>query len=119
MPGSATPLFLARRSYRRRRMMDAARLLPLMGVVLFLLPALWQPAETPPPDTARGLIYLFAVWAWLVGSAAALALGLAPALDAEEEAEGSTPAPGEPEAAEDGAFPPGATAPDAAEPGGR
>lgn len=89
MPGSGTPLFLARRSYRRRRIMDAARLLPLVGLVLFLLPMLWHPGETPVPDTARGMIYLFAVWAGLILAAAALARGLAPALDAEEEAEGS------------------------------
>ena len=91
MPGAGTPLFLARRSYRRRRMMDAARLLPLAGVVLILLPMLWHPAATPVPDTGRGMIYLFAVWLGLILAAAALARGLAPALDAEEEAEGSTP----------------------------
>ncbi|PYF08612.1 hypothetical protein C8J30_11228 [Rhodobacter viridis] len=95
MPGSATPLFLARRSYRRRRMMDAARLLPLVGLVLILLPMLWHPADTPIPDTARGMIYLFSVWVGLILAAAALARGLAPALDAEEEAEGSTPEPGD------------------------
>lgn len=100
MPGSGTPLFLARRSYRRRRMMDAARLLPILGLVLLLLPALWQPADTPTPDTGRGLIYLFGVWAGLVVAAAGLAQGLAPALDAEEEAEGSTPLLVEPELAE-------------------
>lgn len=91
MPLSPPPLFLARRSYRRRRMMDAARLLPLAGLVLVLMPALWAPAHTPAPDTARGLIYLFAVWALLVAAAAVLSRGLAPALDAEDEAEGTPP----------------------------
>lgn len=91
MPLSPPPLFLARRSYRRRRMMDAARLLPLAGLVAVLLPALWAPAQTPAPDTARGLIYLFAVWALLVLAAAVLSRGLAPALDAEDEAEGTPP----------------------------
>ena len=95
MAGSGTPLFLARRSYRRRRMMDAARLLPLLGLVLILLPMLWHPEDTAVPDTARGLIYLFAVWVFLILAAAALARGLAPALDAEEEAEGSTPETGD------------------------
>jgi len=95
MAGAGTPLFLARRSYRRRRMMDAARLLPLAGLVMILLPVLWHPADTPVPDTARGMIYLFAVWVGLILAAAALARGLAPALDAEEEAEGSTPEPGD------------------------
>lgn len=88
MPGTGQPLFLARRSYRHRRLMDAARLLPLFGAVLVLLPALWRPAETIAPDTGRGGLYLFAVWLCLVVAGAALARGLAPALDAEEEAEG-------------------------------
>ncbi len=91
MPGSAAPLFLARRSYRRRRVMDAARLLPLFGAVLIVMPALWHPAASPAPDTGRGLIYLFAVWFGLVAVAAALSRGLAPAIDAEDEAEGSAP----------------------------
>jgi len=95
MPRKGTPLFLARRSYRRRRLMDAARLLPLLGAVLIGLPTLWHPGDTPEPDTARGLIYLFAVWALLVLAAAALARGLGPALDAEEEAEGSPETPPE------------------------
>ncbi|MGD9919378.1 MAG: hypothetical protein AB7U46_15300 [Paenirhodobacter sp.] len=89
MPRSGPPpLFLARRSYRRRRMMDAARLLPVLGAILFLLPGLWHPAETPAPDTGRGGLYLFAIWCGLVAAGFALARGLAPALDAEEEAEG-------------------------------
>lgn len=88
MPTPGQPLFLARRSYRRRRLMDAARLLPLFGAVLILLPALWQPSETPAPDTGRGGIYLFSVWLVLVLAGAALARGLSPALEAEEEAEG-------------------------------
>lgn len=89
MPTSGAPLFLARRSYRRRRMMDGARMLPLLGAVLFLLPALWSPAESPAPDTGRGGIYLFVVWAGLVAAALGLARGLAPALDEEDKAEGA------------------------------
>ncbi len=79
------PLFLARRSYRRRRMMDAVRLLPFFGTVLLLLPLLWRPAETPEPDTARGVIYLFTTWVVLIIAALVLSRGLAPGLlDAEE-----------------------------------
>jgi len=88
MPKTTAPLFLARRSYRRRRMMDAARLLPIFGLALWMVPALWQPASSPAPDTARGAIYLFAVWAVLIVAAALLARGLAPTLADEEEPEG-------------------------------
>ena len=60
------PPFLARKTYRRRRMMDAARLLPLLGIFLFLLPILWQPRLTPEPDTVHGVVYLFGAWTVLV-----------------------------------------------------
>lgn len=72
------PLFLARQSYRRRRMMDASRLLPFLGFFLFLLPILWHPAETAEADTARGEVYVFAVWFGLILAAFILARWLAP-----------------------------------------
>lgn len=66
-----SPLSLERESYRRRRIMDAARILPVLGLVLFLLPALWwQPAD---PNTAAEAVYLFVVWAGLILAAALLA----------------------------------------------
>ena len=67
------PLFLARAVYRRRRLRDAARLLPFLGVLLLLLPALGR-------EGGRGseaAIYVFAVWAVLILAAALLAPGLA------------------------------------------
>lgn len=88
MPQTGQPLFLARRSYRRRRLMDAARLLPVLGVVLILLPGLWHPAETVAPDTGRGGLYLFAVWIGLILAAFLTARGLGPVLDVEELPEG-------------------------------
>jgi len=56
--------FLERESYRRRRLADAAKLLPLVGFVLLLLPVLLQ-------TTNDALIYIFSVWALLI-----LAVGL-------------------------------------------
>ena len=70
-------LFLPRPSYRLRRLADAARLLPLLGGFLWLLPILWGPGETSARDTAPDGIYLFVVWAILIGLAALLAPGLA------------------------------------------
>jgi len=61
------PVFLERRTYRRRRMMDAARLLPVIGVLLFLVPLLWQPGENA--TTARGVSYVFVIWAVLIVAA--------------------------------------------------
>ena len=62
------PLFLARRSYRRRRLMDAARILPYLGLVLFLLPVAWGDGSAP--GTAAVGLYLFGVWMVLIAAAA-------------------------------------------------
>ena len=75
------PLFLERRSYRRRRLADAARVLPMLGLVLILVPILWLPAATPEPDTGRGGVYLFAVWFVLILAA----FGLSRVLPAEDD----------------------------------
>ena len=88
MPKASQPLFLARRSYRRRRMMDAARVLPVAGAVILMLPALWSPEATPEPDTARGTVYLFAAWGMLIACAFLLARRLGDAQYEEETAEG-------------------------------
>lgn len=77
LPARPAPLFLAQRAYRRRRMADAVRLLPVLGIVFFFLPILWEPADTPTPDTARGWIWLFLAWAGLICLAFLLSRGLA------------------------------------------
>ena len=82
------PLFLARKSYHRRRMMDAARLLPVAGIFFILLPILWQPASTPAPDTAFGLVYLFVVWPLLIIVARVVSHLVAEAPDETDEADG-------------------------------
>ena len=68
----ARPLFLARDGYRRRRIMDAARILPLLGAFLFFLPLLWVGEG----GTRIGVVYLFAIWAVLIVVAFVLSLYL-------------------------------------------
>jgi hypothetical protein len=58
-------VFLARRSYRRRRLADAARLLPLAGGILFCVPLLWKGAEGG-ARTVGAMIYVFGLWVVLV-----------------------------------------------------
>ncbi len=58
------PLFLARTVYRKRRIRDAARILPIFGFVL-LTPVLWN-------VSARGWIYVFSVWLGLILAASLL-----------------------------------------------
>lgn len=71
------PVFLERRSYRRRRLSDAARLLPMAAAVLICLPLLWHhgsvgseagagAADGNAPRTALVMLYLFGLWALLV-----------------------------------------------------
>lgn len=84
------PLFLKRGSYRKRRLRDGARLLPVLGLFLFILPILWGPGTTSVADTATDGLYLFAVWLGLVLVTAVMAPGLS-----EEGAEGRDGAEGE------------------------
>lgn len=80
------PLFLARQSYRRRRVEDAARLLPLMGVVLFLLPLMVGGAI----GNVR-LAFVFSSWFFLILFAMLLARHLG--RDSEQQSTGSQSKP--------------------------
>jgi hypothetical protein len=78
------PLFLARVPYRRRRLRDASRLLPVLGAFLLLLPLLWSP-DAQMALTSIDVIYFFAVWLILIGLAAAFASGLRRSDAAQDE----------------------------------
>lgn len=67
------PLFLERTSFRRRRLGDAARVLPVLSVLLILLPVWWLPAHF---SFAFGAIWLFLIWAGLILLVWALHRGL-------------------------------------------
>jgi hypothetical protein len=73
MKPPVTSAFLERRSYRRRRLIDAARMLPVVGMLLFLAPLLWSVSG---PGTGRGGIYLFVAWGGLIVASALLARAL-------------------------------------------
>ena len=67
-----SPIFLERRGYRLRRMMDALRFLPLLGLGLWMVPLLWPASETTaqvdldPMPLSMALQYIFGIWALLV-----------------------------------------------------
>ena len=70
-----SPVFLERRSYRRRRLLDALRLLPVLGVVLWMLPVLWPTGldeTTAPVSMSMAMLYVFSVWLVLILLSAAL-----------------------------------------------
>ncbi|WP_377504482.1 hypothetical protein [Octadecabacter sp. R77987] len=75
------PVFLARASYRQRRLRDAARLLPVVAGVLMMLPLLWPRADGSGQPTSVVLIYLFVLWVVVIG----LALLLSRLIDPDHE----------------------------------
>ncbi len=77
MKQPSAPVFVERRTYRRRRMIDAARLLPILWLLLFLMPLLGAGNPADPPATSRGLIFVFVVWAGLIVCAVVLSRLLA------------------------------------------
>lgn len=68
-----SPVFLEKSSYRQRRLRDAARLLPLLGVILWLLPLSWGELDAASGEASGALIYIFGVWVVLIVLAAAFA----------------------------------------------
>ena len=69
MKESSNLPFLARSGYRRRRLIEAVRVMPIVGVLLFLMPVLWASKEQD-AETSGGWLYLFGAWFILIGLAA-------------------------------------------------
>lgn len=78
MAAPREPIFVARQAYRRRRVIDTMRVVPVVGLVLFLVPLLGGGIAAR--GTAVAGAYLFAVWFGLIVMAAVLVrlLGRAP-----------------------------------------
>ncbi len=74
------PAFLAPASYRQKRLRDASRLLPLLGLALLLVPLLWVGSGEPGGvANSAALRYVFAVWGILVACALLLLCLIRPA----------------------------------------
>ena len=88
----ARRLFLERRTYRKNRLQDAARLLPVLGLVLVFAPVFIRgdASEAGGPDLADWLVYYFSVWLGLI----VLTAFVSRALTRSEQAEGPRPPPG-------------------------
>lgn len=56
---SDRPIFLERSAYRRRRLQDAARLLPIVTTVALLVPVWLVPQAL---SGATGMVLLFMLW---------------------------------------------------------
>ncbi|MEM1073616.1 MAG: hypothetical protein AAGI36_04150 [Pseudomonadota bacterium] len=69
------PVFLERGSYRRRRMIDALRLIVMFGVCLWMIPVLWPSGPSEGAEgvvLSRALFYVFGVWIVLIVVSAVL-----------------------------------------------
>jgi hypothetical protein len=67
-----TPVFLQKASYRQRRVRDAAKLVPVLGAVLLMMPLTWQDDAQGATTNASALVYIFGVWIVLIGLTAVL-----------------------------------------------
>ena len=61
-----TPVFLQKASYRQRRVRDAAKLVPVLGAVLLIMPLAWQDDAQGATTNASALVYIFGVWIGLI-----------------------------------------------------
>lgn len=80
------PIFLERSGYRQRRLMDAMRLLPVLGVMLWIFPMFWPtgPVELAASEAvsmSSAVTYVFSVWAFLIATTCALRGILRPTLE--------------------------------------
>ena len=86
------PLFLQPEPYRRRRLIDAARLLPVFGTFLFVVPMLLLP-KGQAGSTAEAMIYVFLLWILLIVFGALLTRYIKRAEQATTRAPGFAPPP--------------------------
>ena len=75
-------LFLARESYRQRRLRDAARMLPVVGTVCWLIPLLWRRDGAAHGGTAAAVAFVFVAWLVLIVATALIARRIQPAAEA-------------------------------------
>ena len=66
-------VFLERRGYKRRRLADAARVVPVVGGVLILMPLFWPETDGERVSTVSAFLYVFGVWALMIAAAAVMA----------------------------------------------
>ena len=68
----ARRLFLERRTYRQYRLQDAARLMPVLGLILVFGPIFIREEGEGAPTLAGELVYYLAIWLGLIALTALL-----------------------------------------------
>ncbi len=59
-------IFLERRTYRVRRLIDAIRLVPILGMLLWTIPIIIRQDVNDPAPISSVMIYIFVIWAILI-----------------------------------------------------
>lgn len=83
-PGSA-PVFHEKRTYRQRRVMDAARAAPILALFLWLVPLMWPQDGPGQISSAMALIYIFVIWAGVIIVSFGLSWALRAAMDTDAD----------------------------------
>ncbi len=78
-------VFVERDGYRRRRLLDCLRVLPMLGAFLWALPLLWSSDPQAGVSTADAILYIFAVWCCLVGLGALLSYKVGALQDSDRD----------------------------------
>jgi hypothetical protein len=87
MSGSPkSKIFLEQAGYRQRRLRDALRLMPFLGIVLFAIPLMWSSQGA---QNAVALTYVFGVWIILIG----LSVVMSRSLQSDEPSDSGKNAP--------------------------
>lgn len=73
----ARRLFLERRTYRLNRLQDAARLLPILGLVLIFTPIFIRGTGVEAGSVSATLVYYFVIWLGLIVLAAIVSRAVA------------------------------------------
>ena len=89
-PRKGPALFLERTNYRQRRLRDTLRMMPVLGIVLFMIPLLWRQNEAglgtasdavphqAGGGTADAVTFVFVGWALLIVATALIARRMRP-----------------------------------------
>ncbi|PRY78988.1 hypothetical protein CLV80_103319 [Yoonia maritima] len=64
--GPKSKIFLEQAGYRQRRLRDAVRMLPVLGIVLLSIPLLWPQDSGEMSYSSGALVYVFGVWVLLI-----------------------------------------------------
>jgi hypothetical protein len=89
----ARRLFLERRTYRKNRLQDAARLLPVLGMILFFGPVFITGEDGQGAGMADWLVYLLITWLGLIAVTMLVSRALAEDAPAPHPSAPHAPAP--------------------------